>query len=57
MDAQAPLEAGEIVVSDILPNHLAQLLPAGEVPAIITFPLEDAPEALHGSVVNALACS
>ena len=55
VDAQPPLETGEIVVSDILPDHLAQLLPAGEAPAIVSLPLENAPEALHGSVVNTLA--
>ena len=54
VDAQPSLETGEIVVSDILPDHLAQLLPAGEAPAIVSLPLENAPEALHGSVVNTL---
>ena len=55
MDAQATLEAVEIVVGNILPDHPAQLLPAGEFPSIIPFPLEDAPEALHRPVVNTLA--
>ena len=57
MDAQAALKAAEIVVNDILPDHLAQLLPAGEFPAIIPFPLEDASEALHRPVVNTFAHS
>ena len=55
MNTKAALEAGEIVVDDILPDHPAQLLPAGEFPAVIPLPLEDAPEALHRPVVNALA--
>ena len=47
MDAQAALEAVEIVVGNILPDHPVQLLPAGEFPSIIALPLEDAPEALQ----------
>ena len=55
MDAQAALEAAEIVVGNILPDHPAQLLPAGEFPTIVPLPLEDAPEALHRPVVNTFA--
>ncbi len=55
MDAQAALETAEIVVGNILPDHPAQLLPAGEFPAIVPLPLEDAPKALHRPVVNTLA--
>ena len=55
MDAQAALEAVEIVVGNILPDHPAQLLLAGEFPSIIALPLEDAPEALHRPVVNTFA--
>ena len=47
MDTKAALEAGEIVVNDILLDHPAQLLPAGEFSAVIPFPFENAPEALH----------
>lgn len=58
MDAQTALEAAEIVVDDIiLPDHPAELLPAGEFPAIIPLPLGDAPEALHKPVVNTLTRS
>lgn len=52
---QAALEAVEVVIGDVLLDHLDQLLPAGEPPAIVALPLEDAPEALHGAVVNALS--
>lgn len=55
MNTKAALKAAEIVVDDILPDHPAQLLPAGKFFAVIPFPLEDAPEALHRPVVNALA--
>lgn len=55
MDAQAALEAVEIVVGNILPDHPAQLRPAVEFPAIIAHPLENPPEALHRPAVNILA--
>ena len=53
--AQSALKAAEVVIGDVLPNHLGQLLPAGESPAIVTLPLEDTPKSLHGAVVNALS--
>ena len=55
MDTQPALETAEIVVGNIFPDHPAQQLPAGEFPAIVPLPLEDAPEALHRPVVNTLA--
>lgn len=55
MDAQPPLKAAEIAVGNILPDHPAQLLPAGEFPVIITLPLENTPEAFHRPVVDTLA--
>ena len=54
-DAQAALEAAAIVIGNVISDHTDQLLPGGESPAIVTLPLEDAPEAFHGAVVNALA--
>ena len=33
--AQAALEAAEVVIGDVLLDHLDQLLPAGEPPAIV----------------------
>ena len=53
--AQAALKAAEVVIGDVLLDHLDQLLPAGEPPAIVALPLEDTPEALHRAVVNALS--
>ena len=54
-DTQTALKAGGIVVGDISSDHVRQGLPAGEPPAIVAFPLEDAPETLHGAVVDAFA--
>ena len=51
---QAALEAVEVVIGDVLLDHLDQLLPAGEPPAIVALPLEDAPEALHRAVIDAM---
>ena len=54
-DTQSALEAAGVVVSDVAADHLYQGLPAGKAPAVVAFPLENAPEALHGTVVDALA--
>ena len=55
MDAQPALGAAGIVVSDMPPDHRAQLLPAGGFPAIVRPPLEDTPEAPHRPVAHTLA--
>ena len=49
---QAALEAVEVVIGDVLLDHLDQLLPAGEPPAIVTLALQDAPKFLHRAIVN-----
>ena len=43
-----------VVVGNIILNHLNQRFFSGKSPAIVTLPLEDPPEALHGAVVNAV---
>ena len=53
--AKAALEPPGIVISDVVLNHPDQILPTGETPPIIAFPLEDAPEPLHRTVINTLA--
>lgn len=53
-DTQATLNPLRIVVVDITYNHLNQSLLIGKPPAIIAFPFEDAPEALHGAVINTM---
>ena len=39
---QDALETAEVIIGDVLLDHLGQLLPAGKTPAIVTLPLEDA---------------
>lgn len=41
-------------VRPILLDHLDKLVLAGETPAVIAFPLQNAPEALHRAVINAM---
>lgn len=53
---KATLEPFGIVVSDVVLDYLEQFLPAGETLPIIAFSLENAPEALHRSVIDALTC-
>ena len=43
-----------VVVANIIFNHIDQFFPAGKAPTVIAFPFQDAPKALHGTVVNAL---
>ena len=53
-DAQIALDAPRVIIANILLDHLNKLVLAGEAPAIIAFPLQDPPEALHRAVVNAM---
>lgn len=53
--AQSALEAAEVIVGNILPDHTDQSRPAGEAPAIVALPLEDAPKSLHGAIVRTLS--
>lgn len=53
-DAQLALYSSGIVITDVVVNHLDQFLLAGKTPAVITFAFQNAPEPLHGSVVNAV---
>ena len=53
-DAQITLDTSRVVIANILLDHLDELVLAGETPAIIAFPFQDTPEALHGTVVNAM---
>ena len=48
------LHSPGIVITDVVFNHLYKFLLAGETPAVIAFPLQDAPESLHRSIVNAV---
>lgn len=52
--AQITLHPSDVVIANILLNHLNKLPLAGKPSAVIAFPLEDTPEALHGAIVNAM---
>ena len=53
-DAEVALDAPVVVVTDIIFNHIDQLFLRGKALAVVPFTLQDAPKALHGTVVNAL---
>ena len=52
--AQITLHPSGVVIMDIGLNHLHKLPLAGKPSAVIAFPLQDAPEALHGPVIDAM---
>ena len=52
VDTQITLNATCIVVADEALNHVDQLSLARESPAIVTLALHNAPETLHGTVIN-----
>lgn len=54
-DAELSLHPAGIVIANIALDHLDQIPLAGKTPAIVAFPLQNAPEALHGAVVDAFA--
>ena len=53
-DAQIALHPPGVVVMDIVLDRLNKLPLTGETPAVIAFPLQNAPEALHRAVINAM---
>ena len=52
--AEITLHTTRVVVVDIVCDHLDELLFTGKAPAVITFPFQNAPEALHRSIVNTM---
>lgn len=54
-DAQIALDTSRVVIANILLDHLNKLVLADEPSAVIAFPFQDAPEALHRTIVNASA--
>ena len=54
-DTKISLHPAGVVIADEALNHLGQLMLAGKAPALVAFPLQNAPEALHGAVVDAFA--
>ncbi len=53
-DTQIALNTLRVVIANILLDHLDKLVLAVEPSAIITFPLQNTPEALHRTVINAM---
>ena len=53
-DAQITLDTSCVVIANILLDHLNKLVLADEPSAVIAFPFQDAPEALHRAVINAM---
>ena len=53
-DAQIALDTSRVVIANILLDHLNKLVLAEEPSAVIAFPFQDAPEALHRAVINAM---
>ena len=53
-DAQIALNTSCVVITNILLDHLDNPTFAGEPSAVIAFPLQNAPEALHRTVINAM---
>lgn len=51
--AQIALHPSGVVIADVAGNHLYELLLTGKAPAVIALPFQNAPESLHGTVVNA----
>lgn len=53
-DTKIALNALRVVIANIAMNHLSDVVFTGESLAVIAFPLQDAPEALHRAVINAM---
>lgn len=56
-DAEIALEPHGVVVADVILNHIYKAFSVREFVPVIAFTLENAPEALHGSVVYAVGHS
>lgn len=54
VDTQITLNATCIVIADIAFYHVNQFLLGGESLAVVALPLQNAPETLHGTVINAV---
>ena len=53
-DAQITLNTSRVVIANILLDHLNKLVLADEPSAVIAFPFQNAPEALHRVVIDAM---
>ena len=52
--AQITLDTSCVVITDVVLNHLNEFPLTGELSAVMAFPLQNAPEALHRAVINAM---
>ena len=52
--AQITLDTSCVVITDVVLNHLDKFTFAGKPSAVIAFPLQNAPEALHRAVIDAM---
>ena len=53
-DTKIVLNTLYVVIANIAMNHLGEAVFAGKPFAIIAFPFQNAPEAFHGTVTNAM---
>ena len=53
-DAQIALDTSRVVIANILLDHLDKLVLAGKPSAVIAFPFQNTPEALHRTVIDAM---
>ena len=53
-DARITLYQSYVVITDVVLNHLNEFSLTCEPSAVIAFPLQNAPEALHRTVVDAM---
>ena len=53
-DAEIALNTSCVVITNILLDHLEKLTFAGKALAVIALPLQNAPEALHRTVINTM---
>ena len=56
-NTQVALYPAVVVVADVVLNHRNEFFPACEPSSVVSFPFQDAPEAFHRAVVNALGHS
>lgn len=53
-DAKIALQTPGVVITDVTLNHLNKFVLYGESSAVIAFTFQNAPKALHGTVVDAV---
>ena len=54
---QIPLDSSGVIVADVVLNSRNQICPGSKTPTIVLLTLQDAPEAFHWPIVNAMSNS